>query len=191
MPSAFEDAVSRGFAFLERSFAYRRVQTTQHTFRFESDRVFINLIYDAFSFELGLEIGLLEHEKENRETIGPPFNLGEILRCVGAPIADELSFLQASTPERLSTAIEKLAQAVERYLAPLLLGDTHAFSRLMQFRDHESAAYEASERLRRARLAASTAWAAKDYKTYISALAPVRLLLTPGEAKKLAYAERK
>jgi hypothetical protein len=188
IPSIFEDKVRREFALLLEAFAFRCGFSGGHLVRFESERAFVNVRYDEISFEIGVEMALLSH-CESKD--GPPFSLAEALRFKSVPIAEEFGFLQASTAERMVVLVERAAAAVRRYLGPLLLGSKEEFALLMKFRRNESATYAMSERLKDARATASAAWAAKNYSSYISILAPFRPALSRSEIEKLAYAERK
>jgi hypothetical protein len=177
----------QSFGFLEASYGFRRVLSNEAAVRWETDGVFVQVRYDAHrSYEVGLEIGQLTAEAAR---LGPTFSLGEVLGLAGFPLADR-PFYQASTEERLKTAIEGIARLLAQHGTPLLRNDADVFRSLAQQRDKDGKSYAEERTLKRMRSAADKAWHEHDYRAVVDLYREQIRHLTPAEAKRYEIAAR-
>ena len=126
------------FDFVESSYGFRRVLSTETTVRWETDRVFVQIQYDATrSFEVGLEIGQITIAALR---LVPPYSLREMVGVGGVAFADR-PFFQASTEERLKAALEKIARLLLQHGNKLLADDAEAFKSIARQREEDCALY--------------------------------------------------
>lgn len=177
----------KAFEFIQESYGFRCVISRETLVRWESNRVFVQILYDTHrSYEVGLEINLLTNDAAH---FGPPFSLSEIMGVAGFALADR-PFFQASTEERLKATLEEIAQLLNRYGAIYLQGNTHAFGELAEQRQQDCDAYEQERRLKWMREAADKAWQNRDYKTIVGLYNEHKEHLTDAEAKRYQIALR-
>lgn len=174
----------RHFRFLVTDKGYRCVMSSPSRVRFESSKVYVELVFDAIrSFELELIIGEMGSEKI-------AFTLGDVLRRNHAHQTDDLLFVQVQTPDALAEWVAKLADALRRYGDDVLEGKKEAFAELAQHRTREAENYARERELSAARVEVETAWRSKDYATIVRVLSPLRAALTATEVGKLEFAEK-
>lgn len=184
MDLGFEKLALDTFAFLDSKYGYRCIESGPWRVSFRSSKVFVSIIFDGNrSYELGCEIGLIEHHAG-----AVPYNLGELLRCEGN--ADDQSSAQVTTTESLSKYAKHIASLLEKFGHSYLLGDDKAFDRLASLRNRECADYAARKRLQQARAMLEEAWRSKQYVRIIELLSPLQEWLEPSEVKKLQYARK-
>jgi len=185
MVTSLEKISSEAFRFLESSFKFQRVLSSETLVRWESNNVFVQIRYDAHrSFEVSLEIGQTVCKLPQ---LGPPFSLGEVLGVAGLPLAQR-PFFQASTEERLKAALNEIAQLLVRYGLPFLQNDADAFVALTQQRRIDCDIYAQERDLRQIREAADNAWHVSDYRTVVKLYRDKREFLTATETKRYEIA---
>lgn len=123
LETCFTDCVLRSFDSLISEYGFQCVRVEKNRVRFESDKVFVKIGYDAFrSYELDCAVGLLSDKGQKR-----PMSLMEILRLANAEKKEFYTIIQASTPERLEKHVPRLADLLERYGREFLLGKHEIF----------------------------------------------------------------
>ena len=176
---------SRYFGFLETSYGFRCVLSSETAVRWETDGVFVQLRYDAHrSYEVGLEIGQLTAEAAR---LGPPFTLGEVLGLAGFALADR-PFFQTSTEERLEAATREIARLLVQYGKKFLLNDAEAFKSLSRQREQDCTSYAEERNVTRMRTAADKAWHERDYKAVVDLYREQMERLTLAETKRYEIA---
>lgn len=181
----FQAAVLSSFDFLTSRFVYRLVQSEPTFLRYEGDHVFINVFHGRGSYEVGCEIGLLFSSSGER------FTLGEILEANGLPDAPGKTRFQASSPEGVASVVPKVADLVQRYAGPLLVGDPKAFQHLRERHTRWFESFMRDQRNTPVRDEASVAWQARDYARVVELYESISRDLTPLEVRRLGYARRK
>lgn len=187
MDFRFSDKVLSTFDFLSSKYGFHCVKKEQFFVRYESAKVFINLIFDGTrSYELGIGIGQKGITSGKHEQ---SFSLGEVLRCIEAPKHRAFDCVQVTTPELLSKFLFAYAELLDRYAKDLITGSESFFRRLSKCRDKECDAYEIETQLRQIRPLADEAWRNKDYAKFTDLLSPIKKHLSGSELKKFKYAK--
>lgn len=186
----FPEAVVDAFDFLVQDYGFRCIKSDMTFVRFESSAVFVNVYHGRASYEIGVEIGLINDPLAQIES---PLTLRDIVEFNGAE--NQIGYTRVVTfsaynPELVRKFVNKLADFVKVYAEPELKGDRVVFDQLRAFRSRQAADEERERRLSRIRREADKAWRDKDYSSVISLFEKMETYLTPAEAKKLEYAKK-
>lgn len=180
----FIEAVLSAFDFLTKEYGFHCVKADNTWVRYESKSVFVNIYHELASYELEVEIGLLDELEYS-------YSIGEIIELMAAQKETRYSFFQASTPERVKKYITELAKLVRKYATSALYGDTHYFKQLekisLQIAEMVTKKYQLSS----IRAEAIKAWQEKNYTKLVKLYKLIKEDLTPAEAKKLEYAKKR
>src|SRR5438876_572226 len=154
---------------------------------YESDAVFVNVYHGRASFEIGVEIGRLDHPDK--------YGLTYIVSWAGKEAweregLDRHTMFQVSTREGVKEFVPKIAQLVGKYGPPFLRGNSAFYDELEEVNERRVIEYEQRQRLEAIRKKAEAAWRTKDYAQVIELFDPARKHLTDIEVKKLAYAKQ-
>lgn len=188
----FKEVVLKNFRFLHR-YRFRCVRADSTLVRYETlwplsrKRLFVNVYHGRGSYEMGVEIGPSEQE---RETVRLP----EMVRWAGASEVDELGqhiMFQTSSREGVQKLVPKMADIVRRYGAPFLRGERRAYSGILEKRRRSSLRSEREMALRRARDNADVAWHAKDFEQVVRLYQPFQEDLMESERMRLNYARKR
>jgi hypothetical protein len=183
----FENLTRSAFAFLSDG-GFRIVESDIGRVRFESERVYVEVLFDAQrSFEVGVQIGLVDALGPGKER---PFSLPEILRLRRIPEAGRLDGAQATTANVLCDLLTALARNTRDHARDFLAGDANSYRELASFRELETGKYAQEQRLRYMRADADAAWASKNYPAVVKAYSSDPSLLTAAERKRLEYAQK-
>jgi hypothetical protein len=167
-----KEAVLASFKFL-RNHGFDCVSAEPTFVRYERRRppserkLFVNVYHGRGSYELGVEIGPSDQE---RETISLP----EIVKWAGAENAEKTEefgrhvMFQVSSAEGVQKFVPKLAYLVQKYAAPFLEGDPEAYRAVLEERQRASVRYLNEDRLGEAREKAEAAWHVKDYTQVVN-----------------------
>lgn len=143
----------------------------------------LNIRYDnGRSYEVGVDFVVATGDART-------FTLGQLMGSTGQQ-QFEADGHQASTVDALSGVLKELARLTNQYATALLRGDEIAAARAQKFVSDSALRYGAERDARAARSAAESAWAARDYKTVVSALEKVAGQLSPAELGRLDYCRR-
>lgn len=189
----FKEAVVENFKFLRR-YEYRLVRADVTFVRYEMPwysfrrRFYVNVYHARGGYELGVEIGPRDDDREQATLLG-------MLRWAGAPEAEACSggktMLCAETPEAVQTLVPKMAELVRKYADPFLRGDPEAFRTLKKMNREAYAVWE-EEMHRNApkRYQATLAWKAKDFERVVAIYGSFEDELMAEEKERLAEAKR-
>ena len=187
----FAKLVLEAFDFLTKDFGFRCVQTEMTLVKFESPDVFVTVYHGRASYEIGVEIGLMNVSPSQS---APPFTIRDIVEFNGAAkktgYTREVTF-SASTPELVKKFVYALADLVRIYAVPVLNGDNAVIKQLEEFRSKEAEQFENESRMHQIRSKADIAWQRKDYASLVNLYEQVNEFLTPAETKKMEYARKK
>ena len=186
----FAEAVLGAFDFLVKDFGFRCVESEMTFVRYESPDVFVNVYHGRASYEIGVEIGLVNNPWGRAE---PPFTIRDIVEFNGAE--KETGFTRvvtfsANDPALVEKFVNKLADFVKRYAESELKGDLRIYEQLRSFVLNESAKYTKELKISQIKREADKAWQQKDYASLVKLYEQVEESLTPAEAKKMEYAKR-
>jgi hypothetical protein len=182
-----QEQAERHFAFLVSENGYKVIDSTPSRVRFESQKVFIELVFEGNrSYELGLLVG----NTKLKDIGNLAFSIDEILRFYGAPEAKRFSLIQVTSRDTLALFVEQLSNILRKYGKEFIEGDEKYFIELSKQRGREIENYALERNLRMARAKAETAWHNKDYATVVKILKPFGTVLSESEVKKLELAEK-
>jgi hypothetical protein len=189
----FREAVAESFKFL-RGYGYRLVRADVTFVRYEMPwhsfkrRFYVNVYHARGGYDLGVEIGPRDNDREEVNLIG-------MLLWAGAPevqgwrVGDTL--LRAETREAVQTLVPKMAELVRRYAGPFLRGDPDAFRTLREINRKAYAVWEEQHRRNaEKRHQATVAWQAKDFERVVDLYESVLEDLNELERAALAEARR-
>jgi hypothetical protein len=187
----FKEAVLKSFRFLYR-YGFRCVRAESTFVRYETirlfsrKRLFVNVYHGRGSYEMGVEIGPSDHEKQ-------AVTLPEIVRFAGSEEAEGFGqhrVFQVSSREGVQEFVPKLAGLVRKYAQPFLRGDPEAFGAAAERSRRASARYLRDIELGRMREKGDAAWHAKDYERVINLYERFLEDLTRSEGMRLEYAKK-
>jgi hypothetical protein len=184
----FVPEVLSAFSFLSTDYGFAPIRVETTFVRYESASLFVNVYHGRRSFELGVEIGLLQKSPGTQEDW---FSIGDIMDLTGVREKHRYTFFQASTRERVTMLIPRLAEYVKEYAKPIFEGDLQIFERLEDLRGKKSDAYVKDMDLRQIRPKAEEAWHKKDYAKLVELYNSMKDDLTVVESKKLEYAQKR
>jgi hypothetical protein len=181
----FRESVLANFRFLG-DLGFHPVQEEVTLVRHESPTVFVNIYHGRASFELGVEIGGLREPSEK-------VTLYDIVAWAGALDAEGFGqhvMFQVSSREGVQQFVPRLANLVQRYGTPFLMGDATAYTGVLEARSRAATDYERQVHLDDLRRRAEAAWNSKDFTQVVKLYASMKSEMTEVEAKRLAYAEK-
>ena len=124
----FKEAVSANFKFL-RKFGFHRARAEATFIRYETvrfltkKRLFVNVYHGRGSYEMGVQIGPIDHEEQ-------AVTVAEIVRAAGAEEIEgfgQHTMFQVSSRKAVQEFVPKLAQLVRKYGEPFLRGNIDAY----------------------------------------------------------------
>jgi len=151
--------------------------------RFESERAYVLVYYDAESFEIGLEIGPLNG-------VGERYPMSAIMRLVDPDKAGEYRDYAADTRMGVAHGVCLLAVQFRGYVEAGLLDDPKVFERLREVSESWKRQYAKDVRLTKVRNELDSAWREKNYRKVVELLEPILSDLTPSERKKLELSRK-
>ena len=116
----FTEAVRRHIEPVLMPFGFRRTEQSCYVVMYESAKVFLQVIHDPMSYDIGIEFWRLAEPSER-------CTLGGLLVSAG-----EYRSFQASTPDRVYTAIGEITDLLRRYGTEALTGDPRTYQRLVK-----------------------------------------------------------
>lgn len=183
----FEELVEVHFQSMMTERGFRAVSMERTLVRYESDRVYLNVYHGRRSYELAIEVDLLDSAR-NME---PGFSLGELMDLYAPDEDKDFRYFVARTPHGLEKGIRQLAERVERYANPVLTGDSVIFTRLHEQRERWKRDFAEDVRATQVRPKAEAAFRQKDYGEAARLYESIRGILTRAERKKLVFAQER
>lgn len=181
---AFCDAVQRTFGFLTEHH-FQCVRTEPTFVRYESDRVFVNVYHGRSSYELGVEVGLLDFDKTERG-----YSLSALIGLIDPQEAANYRNFVATTSELVEVGVKTLSEKFKAYAWDTLRGDPIVFAKLEQQREQLSKSFAMEVLARQVRPKAEAAFRNKSYAEAARLYESIRGQLSPAELKKLEYAQK-
>ena len=181
----FSRAVVESFDFLTNEYDFLLVRIEATLVTYESESLFINIYHGRGSFELGVEIGQKHASRDLH------FSIGEIIYLVDSQKGEEYEGLQASTRDRVSNLVPRLASLVREYAAEVLKGNPTCFEALAALREQRSDALLKKWRLTATRQNADVAWKDKNLESIVELYESMEGDLSAVESKRLEYAKKR
>jgi hypothetical protein len=181
----FAGAAEEAFRFLS-SYGFRLQNSDATILRYVSERVFLNVYHGRSSYELGIEVGLLQ----SGDCSDQGYPLGAFVGLTDQQEAARLRYFMTTKPEEVRVGLQRLAGQVKQWVERALVGDETVFAELRQHQQEWSKKYAAEVLAGQVRPKAEEAFRARDYKRVVEFLSKIEHELTPAERQKLEYARR-
>lgn len=177
----FPEYVQKAFIFLilEYNFLYKKQSETN--IRFEGNGVFVSIYYGRQSYEIGLEIGLIEDGLTNG------YGLGSLISYHRQNKEKPFRFSIAKTRKQVKFSVDDLAKLLNECGQKALQGDKNVFRQLK----FDSDTYWKNIRTSKIKTDAAKSFSKGDYETSIKLYEKVSNNLSPSEYKKLKIAKNK
>jgi hypothetical protein len=186
----FAEAVRSAFDFLIADYSFRCVKSDMTFVRYESPDVFVNVYHGRASYEIGVEIGLVNNPWGQAER---SFTIRDIVEFNGAEKETgytRVVTFSANDPALVKKFVNRLADFVKIYAVQELRGNLMAFEQLRSFVESEAERYEKEQEISQIKREANKAWQQKNYVSLVKLYEQIEESLTPAEAKKMEYAKR-
>lgn len=189
---AFAISVQHKFGFLVADYGLRLIEAGETRVRYQSDRRFVGVYHDRFSYEVDVEVGRWVEvrgvRKEDR------FPISHVLALVRRPKSLERARM-ATTAEQASRELHRLALLFAEHVTPMLLGTDSVFDEMGAANAARFTAYMEDMRASDLRARADEAWRRRDLVAVVLAYAEFERELTtvslrPSERARLAYARK-
>lgn len=181
----FAESAQKHFAFLQAQ-GFNCVDSDPTFARFESSSLFVNIYHGRRSFAIGLELGRLGNDDDEKQ----PYPMPALLEAVGATTAAEnYRYYMTHTPDGVDNGLAELAKLFFDHVSQGLC-NTELFRVLKEQGQARIYKYAHEIELRQMRRKLDIAWHAKDYAKIAELLPPFRSVLTPVELHKLEYAKK-
>lgn len=180
----FAAAAKSAFAFLL-SHGFRVVDEQITWVRYESNILFVNVYHGRSSYELGLEVGVLQIEQPE---VGYP--MSALLQLDDAAEAARYLDRTAITKGGVQAGLSDLSEKARALGLPERARDRDFFTTLARQRRERVEAYHFDAVAARTRPAAEDAFRKKNYALAADLYDGMWHRLSPTEEKKLAYARK-
>jgi hypothetical protein len=183
----FQHMTVRTVGRLLENLGFEQVTVEDHYARYGRGHVFVEVTHDSRrSQELSIWIG-------DRYQRGPPFELADVLRSMGASDDDvnAVDLMQTSDAGVLERLLVRATDLMSGFGRPLLDGDELAFETVKRLRAARSAAFTRAGVTRSVVAEADEAWQAKDYGRVHQLLEPVRDDLDVIHRRRLEFATKR
>ena len=183
----FEETSKSAFNFLVTDYEMQRTVRKKTSFvkiRYRRSPVFLDVWFDTYSYEIGIDTGLVSKFGKEKYSYG----MAEVLEAVLGHNHKITTFYQSSNPEGVRECVQSLAAVVERHYQPALKGDKNVFRNIDLVQAGMSKGLMQEMKLSSIRKEASKAWQKKEYQKVAELYGRIQQHLTPSEAKKLEYA---
>jgi len=181
----FEAGVKEAFKYLS-GYGFRVLNSETTIVRYASARVFLNVYHGRSSFELGIEIGLLGPRRKTE----PGYPLSLLIRVKEPEVAAQFRNVAARTPESVKSGVTMLADQVRKYGQVALQGDVEEFKKLEEGRRRWAEDYAGEVLAEQIRPKAREAFQRQEYAKAADLYQRIRNVLSPGEQKRLEYANK-
>ena len=187
----FKETVVASFKFLHK-YGFDCVRAEPTFVRYETKsgssgkQFFVNIYHGRGSYELGVEIGPCDSEKNT-------ITLLEIVKSSGAEKAEgfgEHVTFQVSSRKGVQEFVPKLASLVKKYAVPFLQGDAEIYKLVLEERRLASARHRKEMELSVMREKAENSWHSKDYAQVVNLYEPFQEDLSQSEGMRLEYAKK-
>jgi hypothetical protein len=177
----FVEEVKVHFAFLD-ALGFRCTHAEVTFVRFESSELAINIYHSQQSYEISLQI-------ENARG-SDSYSFSEILRLIHNERVEQYRDYAAHTVKGVAKGVRQLAELFRKCVDAGILSEGNLFSCLKLQREEWARKYALETQLEQARKKSESAWAEKDFRKVVQALAPLQEHLNSSDLKKLEYARK-
>lgn len=143
--SGFKEIAVGAFGFLIKEFGFRLVKFNNDMVRFQTAKVFLNIILGRASRELKVEVGLLPNKYDETQH---KFSLTEIIELLGDRRESEYLYFQGLNKEQLEKHLPILAELVRKHARDVLKGDYLVILNLERLRSDTSVSLSKEARVR-------------------------------------------
>ena len=184
----FEDAVASEFQFLA-EYGFSLVSQEPTLVCFESDRVMMRIYHGRSSYEIGVQMGLLDRNER--------YGLEHVVYLAGGETAwkregfSRGTQFQTSTKQGVQDVLSRVAGIVKTYGGKFLSGDVEFYDHVERESLEQRVQFERRSMLAEIKREADEAWSGGDFTRLVELLQPVESDLTKVERKRLEYASAK
>lgn len=182
----FSIETQKYFNFLVEDYNFKCVHKDLTKVQYENDWVEVNIYHGRSTYELGVEIGLLEREERECES----YLISEIMRLT-AP-QEEKDFMRPIAKDAVTVkkGVQRMSELLKKYGDTVLRGNRESFIELSEQRMKMVEDSIDEDNLNRTRPQANLAFQQKDYKKAVYLFKSISEHLTPAELKKYIYAKK-
>lgn len=159
------------------------VSSKQGSFKFDSDKLTVELTHDPYSYEIDIAIA-------HKHVPGRAHTLLDLVRTIPDEGGKPQSFFQASSSKRVADCVREISRLLETYGHDILRGDEAAYLKMAERAHLASAEYTAEVVDAPIRQAAEQAWQAKNYVDVVKHYGSLAGQLTQVELSRIAYARK-
>ena len=181
----FSEQAQKYFSFLVESWGFRLVRDVSTLVRFENRQVYLQVFHGRVSFEVGLELGLLEDPPDVN------FDLSALVEISEPTVGKAYRRPAVREEAALGRALQATAELFRTYGRSVVTGDPSVFAQLREVNEARVHALAIGSVAAQARPRAERAFKSADYQTVVDAYSAIEEVLTPVERRKLAYARKK
>lgn len=185
-PLNFFEEVKKNFAFLESKYDFMIAESLPTYVRYESPKMFINIYHGRISYEIGLEFGRLDSEKNQKDC----YSLWALINLFNENTAKKYRLFAARTSELVKKGVAELSQLFKQYENFIFIDGETVFDKLLLQREQLGKEYEKEVYTYQVRSKVEVAFKAKNFSEVVRLYESILDRLTPLEIKKLEYAKK-
>lgn len=130
-PLRFAASVRHSFNYLEADFGFRCALVSHARVRYQSVDVFVDLTHEAYTFEVGVDLGRLSQPEE----VGRPYELRHIIGLSDEKAGWDYRRPWADRSSEVTRIVREVAGKLRIHGESALRGDAVAFEQLARLRD--------------------------------------------------------
>lgn len=176
----FIQSVREAFSFLMDA-GFSEIEALPTLVRYRKDDIWVDVHHGRQSYEIGCGFTVA----------GVRYSLADFMRVTDSDLAKTYRLRAATSPESVATCLEDLSVMVQRYGAAVLSGDPQFLAIVSERREQWLQEYSLDVQAEQIRPQAESAFRQGDYAKAAELYGLMRERLSPAEAKKLAFAERR
>jgi hypothetical protein len=178
----FANVVKEEFRDFCSKYNYKCVEALPSFVRYESTKAFINIYHGRISYEINVEIGLLENMEEK-------LSLSELVESVEGLKSDIPVPYQTSSTEGVKKGVKALMELVKEKFSLLFSGDTDEYNYWQSVVNKKRVEITEKYSCGLIKAEAEAAWQKKDYVKALSLYESICDKLSNIEIKRLNYAK--
>nr|VFK22548.1 MAG: hypothetical protein BECKLPF1236B_GA0070989_13143 [Candidatus Kentron sp. LPFa] len=175
----FIDKVRETFLFLN-ELGFSEVEAQPTLVRYRKGEIEVDIYHGHQSYEIGAGI----------TAFGARYSISEIIRATSPKTAERFHYPMVTSPEGVTSGLEKLSLLMRRYSDDALRGSSLFFSMLEKKRKRWSDEYALDVLAEQLMPQANNAFRQKDYSIAANLYSRIQERLSPVEIRKLRFAEK-
>ena len=183
----FSQAANRAFAFLVDPFSFKLASSDELRVSYVRADMAVTIGHDRLSYELGIALARLDKPEECQR----PYNMADFVRVADPVLARQYRRFTATTAVAVQKGLDNLAQELQVYGRPALLGSESFFRNLKQGRDDAAREFGREMEERGVRREAEKAWHSRDYTQVVASYSRIEGALTESEKGRLRFARKR